>query len=158
MPKGLLIAEVSVTSPSPAQSRASCGGSPGYEKNWSRRQEDTGLKIVNKKTMNWPIFNTAHPLPCSEISFLKSFMYNAIIFAQESDTIWFVGGYFKHQARHWMRKEVAYREITPQCISTISSPCGWATLKEISQKTIIWVQLHLCSHTTWGAFWSMNIP
>ena len=47
-------------------------------------------------------------------------MINPIIFAQESDTIWFVGGYFKHQVRHWMRKEVAYREITPQCISTIS--------------------------------------
>lgn len=47
-------------------------------------------------------------------------MINAIIFAQESDTIWFVGGYFKHKARHWMRQEVAYREITPQCISTIS--------------------------------------
>lgn len=45
---------------------------------------------------------------------------NLIIFAQESDTIWFVSGYFKHQVRHWMRKEVAYRERTPQCISTIS--------------------------------------
>lgn len=47
-------------------------------------------------------------------------MINAIIFAQKSDTIWFVGGYFKHQVRHWMRKEVAYRETTPQWVSTIS--------------------------------------
>lgn len=42
-------------------------------------------------------------------------MINPIIFAQDSDTIWFVGGDFKHQVRHWMRKEVTYREVTSQC-------------------------------------------